>query len=412
MIRSIVLGVMSVLLAATAAQAATWTVDAGGSGQFTTIQAAINAASPLDTINVMAGVYSERLNISIPLTLLGPQASVNPTVSGARTSASMEAVITKSGIGAPNPDVLIDIPTGVSGVTISGFTLRGDLTNTNADTSTVRGWNSLSVSNNIMEGMYAVLYKGGTGLTVAGNRVTANKSGVTVQPNPASQVTVSGNTFTLGGNPQTDRSAVYMTGATDVTISDNTAISFATGGGRGIGGSNLTRVTVSGNDLTGNNDGISFYGNTTFVDIDGNTLDNCGRYGINIKGQDIDITNNELVGNGTAGIYVAVNTIPTRRVTVSSNNIYDNTSYGLLVATSMDLVEAHGNWWGDATGPFDNKSLPGMPDYNNLTGLGDAVSSYVDYANWASQPVPEPATLALLGLGGGLALLKRRRNRK
>ncbi len=95
---------------------------------------------------------------------------------------------------------------------------------------------------------------------------------------------------------------------------------------------------------------------------------------------------------------------------VAFNNICGNSPYGLLNDSTSDIVSAQHNWWGDGTGPFDGKTLPGVPDYNNPGGLGDAVSSYVDYANWlnapvGSAPIPEPVTLlgvlaAAAGLGG------------
>ena len=52
--------------------AATWTVDDSGGADYTTIQAAISAASSGDTINVAAGTYVEKLNLlGKSLTIIG-----------------------------------------------------------------------------------------------------------------------------------------------------------------------------------------------------------------------------------------------------------------------------------------------------------------------------------------------------
>ncbi|TAK57427.1 MAG: T9SS type A sorting domain-containing protein, partial [Bacteroidetes bacterium] len=66
------------------------------------------------------------------------------------------------------------------------------------------------------------------------------------------------------------------------------------------------------------------------------------------------------------------------------NNISSNNQYGISIGSGVtgDPINATMNWWGHASGPLDNKSLPGTPNYNNPTGQGNSVSSLVDYKKW------------------------------
>lgn len=326
---------------------------------YTLIQAAITAANPGDTIMVAAGMYNERLTINKSLTLLGAQAGVDPTPDGVRTDPLAESIVTEAGLSTPNPDVLVEIPSGVTSVTIDGFTLNGDQTNTTADTSVVRCWDdNITISNNIIDGMYAVLYKGNDYLNVSQNRMVVNKLGVTVQPNPATNVTISDNVFSLGGSPVGGESAIYMTSTSDSSINGNTATGFVNG--RGAGGSNVTNLLISGNSFIGNNDGISFWGNTTFVTICKNVLSDSLRYGINIKGQDISIFGNVIENNGSVGVNIALHVIDTRRVNVNFNKITGNVNYGMRVNINdeAETVDATKNWWGTT----DLSSIAAMID--------------------------------------------------
>jgi|GEM_PF-5906010 len=97
-----------------------------------------------------------------------------------------------------------------------------------------------------------------------------------------------------------------------------------------------------------------------------------------------------LVGNGSAtigqarlhgngiGLLAEQGATPT----ISASSIAGNTAFGIRNTRPAALVQAQGNWWGHASGPYDGAGNP--------AGLGDAVSPGVDYGS----PLAEAPALA------------------
>lgn len=73
------IGILAAFLATAGLSAATITVGPGGAPDYdyATIQAAINAADPGNTIQVAAGTYTERLMVTKAITLQGAGAGLS-----------------------------------------------------------------------------------------------------------------------------------------------------------------------------------------------------------------------------------------------------------------------------------------------------------------------------------------------
>jgi hypothetical protein len=98
-----------------ASAAATSCVNPGGtSGCFSTIQAAITAASNGDTITVDVGTYTENVTLNKSITLQGAESGVN-----ACGRTANESVITAAS------GTLLTLVSGSAGAVIDGFTFSG-----------------------------------------------------------------------------------------------------------------------------------------------------------------------------------------------------------------------------------------------------------------------------------------------
>jgi hypothetical protein len=107
----------------------------------------------------------------------------------------------------------------------------------------------------------------------------------------------------------------------------------------------LNGVTINGGTFTRNTAGISFGG----------------------------VVNPPPPDYSSPPVQSLLNTSPTN-IVVNNAAIYSNSQYGISNLESGVTVNAVGNWFGSASGPFDSTA--------NSTAFGDTVSNNVDYSPW------------------------------
>jgi parallel beta-helix repeat protein len=184
---------------------------------YDTIQAAVDAASSSDVIQVAAGTYAENVTIGKPLTLKG----ANAGVSGTSGSRSAESII--SGSGGAGVGVSID----ASGVTVDGFTITGAAsTGVFIDSSS----QNVTVSDNIITDNSIGLYGNCAANCLVqhneftGNNRTGSAGGAGIYTDQGSHgLTIDSNDFT---NHQINSAIIFAATAdgtnSDAAVSNNT----------------------------------------------------------------------------------------------------------------------------------------------------------------------------------------------
>lgn len=328
----ILLTVFFLSLNLTPAQAAEHHVFSGGS-----IQTAINAASPYDTIIVHPGTYGQPILLNKDgLTL---RSSDGPSV----TTIDFTGVWCGYWYSGPGG---IDIPYGTSGVTVEGFTVLGSSSASDALIS-VGGDNNV-IRNNIVIGDPASSGQD-IGIHVAGQTSAQLPAGNVISNNEAYNHAGAG--IFIGNWAGIDN---VVTG----NIVHDNVVGFIPGwNGNGIEvdrvmGVVVTRNTVYNNEAAG-------------VKVVRTAPNAIIEMGYNF------ITDN-LIGilseNWLSGA------ISTATVTIICNNIENNNNYGVFNSVAA-TIDAENNWWDDVSGPSGQGS-----------GIGDAVSTNVDYDPWLPAP--------------------------
>ncbi len=351
------------------------------SGNYYSIQDAVNAASDGDTINVAAGTYSETLQINKPLTLLGAKANVDARNTSTRGSG--ESVILST---STDGSIQIGSAGPVAGtVTINGFTIGNSTTSPYKAIHVMQQTNDVVVENNIIEpSTYdgINLYSAVQG-TIDQNLVLgATTSGITmgnsdVMPNIVTQATITNNkvenseygitgymsSSTISGNEvigssaQTNGSGIggefYNT-----SITNNTVSGYSAGVGIGFKNQNPARANASGMTISGNtvyDNGYNFYAvsTSTGTTVSGNYLESPG--GVNTLVLNSITTGYSFSGNyysnwsGT-GNYAITGTDDGTTVSTTSSAFADTSP--MIRPVYVSTTGTDGPTYGTVTNPY------------------------------------------------------------
>jgi len=372
---------IAALAVASPAVGANYTVDPGGSGDFTTIQAAINAAGAGDTINVNAGTYDEAISMNKPLKLIGNSAV--DTIITYTTAGSKAAVEQNFFLGDNDGEDF----TGFSTL-VENFTFRngGNLTGDNDLIKfRARGIDEkITIRNNVFDGDDSSTVKaieesqGTTNFEISNNSFVGLRYGMYL--NNAHDGDVDGNTFdgmssgSIAFNPDPD--GIHVPGGS-------------------------RNINVTGNTMENGNFGILLGDGNQDLLIQGNIIrDHTGSIGAGILYWD-DEGDHQVTNDGE---------FESDNIVIFCNDIFGNDVgiRGYVDSANppapQNTWDATDNWWGHASGPSGLGS-----------GSGDSVVlQNVDFSNWASGPkvIPEPSSLLLLAIGGvGILPLRRLRRR-
>ena len=224
------------LLTAVPAQGATYNVP----GDFSTIQAAITAASYGDTIYVAAGSYNETIDLADGVNVLGEGAGT--IIDGFGLSGSV-----------------VDASSTSSGTTFSGFTIR------NGQAGYGGGMylddSSLTVSSCTFTTNSATYYGGGMYILDSSSPVVAN---CVFQDNTASQFHGGGiccwnsspiivNNTIVNNTTDDNGGGIYASPTSSPTITNNIIVSNTATNGGGIYSATATSLPTSYNDVWDNN---------------------------------------------------------------------------------------------------------------------------------------------------------------
>jgi hypothetical protein len=327
---------------------------------FHTIQSAINAAHPGDTIDVAHGSYFEDIVIDKGVSLIGqPDARhQNPFIVGSGGAGGIEAVVrvapnvnnvfiqnfaigNSEGTQQEQIGVLID--TGAGNVTLDHDVIRkvrNSLVSVPSPAATI-GILVQPTAHNVLIthlALYQILdppgSQGAAGIVVDG----------------ASQVSIAHTYVKHVG----DVGFVVKGAASGVTLSDDAVEETLSSSGIGISISGSAQVTLD------HDKAYKLAGTSIGLEVSG---------AAHVTGTKDQLSENAFGALVTADF--------TGALSLTKSDINGNTQAGIDNLSAV-LVNATGDWWGDPSGPAPQ-------------GIGNAVQGKVNFSGWlATPPIPPP----------------------
>ncbi|MCI0360847.1 MAG: right-handed parallel beta-helix repeat-containing protein, partial [Planctomycetaceae bacterium] len=352
---------------------------------FSTISAAVAAASPSDTINISDGTYSELVTVNKSVALRGNQFGVD-----ARTRGVVpESVVNGAVINAPFRTTAFYIT--ANSATIDGFTAR-DQTDVNVFNAGIVMSNTTSgvtVRNNIVANNMIGIFAGSSGPSliernlIDGNNTSGPAGGAGIYTENTSGLTIDDNEFRNHNiNNPIIFAAVGIGAHTNLTVSDN----FIHNNISGIYALGITGGLFQGNTITtlGTATALTFGGGDTAIDVLNNDLSG------NLRGLRI-ADFGDL--NPFGGPFLNSD------IEAHFNNFANNTTYGAGISNEgLGLPDSYTgpldltcNWWGDITGP-SSAANPGGGGSVVRNDFADAI----DFQPWlVYSPDANPAVAGI-----------------
>ena len=299
-----------------------------GGASFSTIQAAVTAATAGQTIVVDPGTYTEAVTINKSLTIQGAESGVDARTN-VRQSGSGESIVNVANAATFAFNIT------ANDVTIDGFTVQG---NSGIPTSEV----GIQIAPNM------------SGTHIVNNIVTNNVTGmVLVNGSATDAAIIQHNVFSLNNQPGTNGGrGIYTNG--------------------GIAGSALQNVTIDGNYFYQNLGGAGTTGLEAAVSLEAlaiiptnisltnNTFENNGKAILAINSNNLTITGNTITDSQDKDSGALRFEGGVTNVTIQNNNIYYNLSPAIRI---------------------DSKGLAADNSGFTITGNNIYGNGYVDIAN-------------------------------
>jgi hypothetical protein len=329
-----------------------------GFDAFATIQAGVNATTSGGTLTVAAGTYPELVKVTVPMTINGANAGVDP-----RTTCNGSAVrVTESIIDGNGTETAIEF--GTNGITLDGFTIQGgSADDAHSGVDLHNQWENNKVLNNII-----------TGNTIG---VFANCSGPL--PTIIQRNRFDSNNLTC--SCASEGAGVYVDASVNLQILDNEFTGHSVNnplliGATGAG--NNSGLVVNGNHFHSNPAGSAIYAlGITNGMFSSNRISAPTFSGIRLGSANsgVAISHNEFISAD-----VGVRLVDDGYGFPANTNIHINgNSFGTMGSFAVAreganndsdaVLDASGNWWGVATST-------GVP-----TKLGTADGA-IDYTPW------------------------------